>query len=374
MDNSVVLVSSILFRLLGGQRPCADERELLENYFLRFTRVPGGITGSAQFERWIVQYRHSRLMAELLREWAVVFEAAPDQCLAEAQAGVFVRAFLQGVGQMRRLSKGQDVICGETVTEQNALFDYVSQHQARADQWVLHLTTEGECLISAEQQRLVAPGQLVLLPPGFSCGYQRAPSCLRWVHRWVRFTIQPDWLSWSAALRTPDQLKVLSLNESQLRAVSSAFEDLLSLSSDNCDRTNQMQLNRIEYLLLLSDDTDDQQPPVLDSRVQLAVAFILEHFTEDYPIETLARECHLSTARFSTLFKQQLGVPPMLWRDQLRIREARQLLLSSADSIANVSTAVGYTDQLHFSRRFKQLVGVSPRQYRQTMGAQKGDR
>jgi|GEM_PF-3091860 len=375
MDNSIVLVARILYRMLGGDKPCEDEQRLLESYFQRFARVPSGITGAVQSEQWVGQYRRSGLMERLFNEWAGVFEASELALLDEPKAEEFVRAFLRDADQIRRSSKGQagGIFCGETITEQNNLLDYVSQHQAGGDQWVLHLTTEGQCLISGEQQRLIAPGQLLLLPPGYHCDYQRAPSCSRWVHRWVRFSITPDWLSWCAALRTPDQLRVLSLDEHQLRATNSAFEDLLTLSSRNTDRANRMQLNRIEYLLLLSDDNNDDQRQVLDSRVQLAMTFTLEHFAEDYPIETLARECHLSTARFSALFKQQLGVSPMLWRDQLRIREARHQLLNGADSIASISMAVGYSDQLHFSRRFKQLVGLSPRHYRQTMGGAIGE-
>jgi len=368
MDNSIVVVAPILYRVIAGHVLDEPERKTLEDYFLSFATVPGGITGTMASGQWMVQYQHSGLVQALLDEWAGVFEGA--QALGERQAERFVRAFLRDAGQMRRSRSGgsRGIFCGETVTEQNNVLDYVTLHEADGDQWVLHLTTQGQCLLSGDQQRLLGPGELVLLPPGYRCEYQRAPSCTRWVHRWVRFSARPDWLEWSAALRSPDQLVVVALGDQQLRAASSAFEDLLLQSADGGERMMRMQHNRIEYLLLLSDDCVSEQQPILDSRVQQAMAFTLQHFAEDYQIETLARECHLSTARFSALFKQQLGVSPMLWRDQLRIREARQLLLRSADSIARVSEAVGYGDQLHFSRRFKQLVGISPRQYRQTMG------
>mgnify|MGYP000742300811 CR=1 FL=1 len=369
MDNSIVVVAPVLYRMLDGQQPSADERVIVESYFQRFTRVTGDTAKNAHFEQWMKQYRQSGLMGVLLDEWASVFEAS-KQRLDEAQAEGFVRAFIRDADQVRRVSKGAGggVICGETVTEKNNLLDYVSQHRAGGEQWLLHLTTEGQCLISGDQPLLISPGQLVLLPPGYSGDYERAPSCTRWVHRWVRFSITPDWLAWCIALRAPDQLKVYSLTDLQFRAANNAFEDLLGLQSANSDRANRMQLNRIEHLLLLSDDSDNEPPPILDSRVQLAMTYTLAHLAEDYSIETLAQECHLSTARFSALFKQQLGVSPMLWRDQLRVREARQRLLNSTDSVAGISMAVGYSDQLHFSRRFKQLVGLSPRQYRQSMG------
>lgn len=54
------------------------------------------------------------------------------------------------------------------------------------------------------------------------------------------------------------------------------------------------------------------------------------------------------------------------WLDQYRrLPEARRLLLVGSAPIAEIALAVGYGDPLHFSRRFRQLSGLSPRQYRQ---------
>ena len=365
MDNSIADVAASLYRLLEGKRLTEGERSALERYFRRFAYFPSGQVGSGE---WIDCYRNSVEASQLLLQWQSSFGAQAQLTGNEAAAEHFIRSFLQGASQARRTaSGGRDIFCGETLTEQNNVLDYATQHAAASDQWVLHLTTEGQCLLSGEQQQLIGTSQLVLLPPGYHCEYQRAPGCPRWVHRWVRFTPRPDWLTWSQSLRQPDQLQVLSLDAQQLRSVQQAFADLLPLASRPGDTSARMQYNRIEYLLLLGAESRGEQQ-TLDPRVQQAMAYIEQNFTRAWALETLAQLCHLSSARFAALFKQQLAVSPMQWRDQLRIREARRLLLCGNEAIAKVSEAVGYDDQLHFSRRFKQMVGLSPRQYRQRMG------
>ena len=66
--------------------------------------------------------------------------------------------------------------------------------------------------LDRDQQLLIGIGQLLLLPPGYDCDYQRAPGCERWVHRWLRFTPPPDWLVWSPALRRSERLSLLPLD------------------------------------------------------------------------------------------------------------------------------------------------------------------
>lgn len=365
MDKTLIQVASSLYRMAIGIAPEEAEREAMESYFRRFTRFSSGSMAAIVAGEWIEQFRVSGQAQSLFEQWGHAFES--QQGVDEATAQRFIRDFLQSSRQIHKLSSavGTQIVCGETVTDKNSLLDYSTRHEPGGDQWILHLTTEGQCLLSGDQQRLLGPDQLLLLPPDYLCEYQRAPVCSRWVHRWVRFVPSPEWLNWSAALRSPEQLLVKSFNGNSLQAVHQAFDDLLTMSQRDDESARRLMKNRIEYLLLLATDSEQDQHNTLDKRLQKAMAYMLARYSEDWSVEELARHCNLSTTRFAALFKQQLGVSPMQWRDQLRIREAGRLLLADKAPIARVSEAVGYGDQLHFSRRFKQLVGVSPRQYRQ---------
>ncbi len=344
--------------------PSGAEQAALEGYFRRYASFPEGSAGQLLTANWTSHYCSQAELQSLLPQWrdAIGNSARPDRATAEA----FIRAFLQAARQLRKTNNGPgpDIICGETITEQNTIFDYVNEHQAGGDQWLIHLSTEGKCLMNGEQQWLLGPGQLIILPPAYECGYQRAPGCPRWVHLWLRFSLCPEWLHWSTALRSPQQLQILTLQDQQQASVKHAFSDLFWLAETPGEMQEQQMRNRIEYLLLLANSSQASEKP-LDKRIHHAMEFISCRLQEDWPVEALAQHCKLSSARLAALFKQQLGVSPMQWRDQLRMRKARQLLTTTNLAINQIDEQLGYADPLHFSRRFRQLIGLSPRQFRQ---------
>jgi AraC family transcriptional regulator of arabinose operon len=249
--------------------------------------------------------------------------------------------------------------------------DFVSRHQQGGEQWVVHLTVEGEYLLSSQgQQQLLGAGQLVFIGPDFACEYQRSPASSRWVHHWVRASVPASWQRWCQPLQQSHRLLLEPLDESLQPMAEQVFADLLQLSA--LDNAQSLMLNRVEFLFRvlarqqMADESDGRER--LDPRVQQALHFISQHYTDNWPVETVAQHCHLSTPRLASLFKQQLGVSPLQWRDQLRMRQARQQLQAGQQRIAELAQQLGYPDALHFSRRFKQLVGVSPRQFRQQRG------
>jgi AraC-like DNA-binding protein len=62
------------------------------------------------------------------------------------------------------------------------------------------------------------------------------------------------------------------------------------------------------------------------------------------------------------LFKREVGLTPLAYRNQVRLGHARRLLLRGAPA-ADAALAVGYADQSHLSRQFQRVVGVSPGRY-----------
>ena len=62
-----------------------------------------------------------------------------------------------------------------------------------------------------------------------------------------------------------------------------------------------------------------------------------------------------------------MQVSPMTYVRQVRMRKAQALLMRPRARVAEVGAAVGYSDLYHFSKAFKQSVGMSPRNYRQEL-------
>jgi AraC-like DNA-binding protein len=79
-------------------------------------------------------------------------------------------------------------------------------------------------------------------------------------------------------------------------------------------------------------------------------------------IEQLARELGMSVSGFHHHFKAVTGMSPLQFQKQLRLREARRLMLSEGLGAARAGYRVGYNDASHFSREYKRLFGAPPGQ------------
>ncbi|MHC4660273.1 MAG: helix-turn-helix domain-containing protein [Planctomycetota bacterium] len=95
-----------------------------------------------------------------------------------------------------------------------------------------------------------------------------------------------------------------------------------------------------------------------------AVSYMADHLEKPLTVKTLAQHVRLSNQRFTQLFKLFSGVSPMQYFTKMRIDSARELLLTSTASIKEITTMVGFSDPLYFSRVFRRQMGVSPRAFR----------
>lgn len=94
------------------------------------------------------------------------------------------------------------------------------------------------------------------------------------------------------------------------------------------------------------------------------VRYMQEHMTEEVSLNILAEEFHLSAQYISQLFKNEIGVNFLAYLTNIRMEQAKKLLLSSQLSIAEISERSGYGDYRVFTKAFKKAEGVTPSQYR----------
>lgn len=120
-----------------------------------------------------------------------------------------------------------------------------------------------------------------------------------------------------------------------------------------------------QLLLDLFRENRHQQGRVRPSRLEEMIAMIRATPEKWWTVEEMAEYCNLSTAQFRRVFLQHTGMLPKLYIDRLKVSLAAELLTASAGRLEDVATRLGYSDPFHFSRRFKQLTGVSPESYRQ---------
>jgi AraC family transcriptional regulator len=106
--------------------------------------------------------------------------------------------------------------------------------------------------------------------------------------------------------------------------------------------------------------------PVVSSRSKLeAIAdYIQIHCDRNLSLIELANLAQMSLYYFARSFKQQIGLSPHQYLIRCRVERAKALLLQNELTVVEVAHRVGFADQSHLNRHFKQLTGLAPRQWR----------
>lgn len=94
------------------------------------------------------------------------------------------------------------------------------------------------------------------------------------------------------------------------------------------------------------------------------IEFIDNHYVDELSAEKLAAVAGLSIPQFNRRFRKILRLSPMDYVFSLRIQRAQQLLSTTRRSIGDIAAATGFYDQSHFTKRFKQVTGMTPLGYR----------
>ncbi len=100
--------------------------------------------------------------------------------------------------------------------------------------------------------------------------------------------------------------------------------------------------------------------------ITAALEYIHQHYTEELFISELAERFGMERRKFSYLFEKLTGLTPIQYVTEYRLGKAKELLRTSAYSIAKIAEQIGYPDSFYFSRVFKKHVGMPPSIYRST--------
>ncbi len=101
------------------------------------------------------------------------------------------------------------------------------------------------------------------------------------------------------------------------------------------------------------------------SQQQLVIEYINDNLNQDLRLAELAAAVGMSQSHFTRQFKQSLGITPYQYVIQCRVERARLLLQRGDLTIRQVATVVGFADQSHLTYHFKRMLGITPNQFLQ---------
>lgn len=98
-------------------------------------------------------------------------------------------------------------------------------------------------------------------------------------------------------------------------------------------------------------------------RIEPAITHMLQHADEPLRVSTLSAIAGISGSHFFALFKSVTGLTPIGYFNRLRMQRACALLHDPGLSIKEIASRLGYDDPFYFSRVFKLVTGMAPRNY-----------
>ncbi|MFC4321459.1 response regulator [Litchfieldia salsa] len=144
--------------------------------------------------------------------------------------------------------------------------------------------------------------------------------------------------------------------ESDVPLYSYQSTDFRQLRSETRHLLERMRKSYEEHYAELEADT-----------IQQIKQYIIDHAHSDISLDMIGREVGLSPIYISRIFKEQLGINYIDFLTDCRIERAKKLMRDPAKSLKEITFEVGYHDPNYFSKVFKKICNVSPKEYRKKL-------
>jgi AraC family transcriptional regulator, arabinose operon regulatory protein len=206
----------------------------------------------------------------------------------------------------------------------------------------------------------VGPNQLLIIPPRLPHRYY-ADAQEPWSIWWLHVTGED----------VPDLLAAIGLTPSAPTAPITDPYRAFGLAESICDDMARDETsasltaaagtawNLLAQLAAERDGRSNAREPIA-----LVQTHLREHLASPVSVPALAELAGFSPSHFSARFRSLTGFSVTEYVKRLRMARARQLLITSDHTVAEIATAVGYPDPFYFSRQFSAVNGVSPREFR----------
>jgi AraC-like DNA-binding protein len=225
------------------------------------------------------------------------------------------------------------------------------------------VTGSGWCRTPTAELK-VSPGELLIVPPGAAHKYgadERRPWTIHWVHAKGRL-LRP----YLDELHTVDQPTVAFIGKDPQTVA--LFEEVLEIAESGYGFAQLLQagqaLSHLFAVLVRRSRETHREADDTEQRVAQSIEYLKSHLERGLDVKSMAKLAGLSPSHYSALFKLQTGYAPIDYMARLRMHRACQLLDTTNHSMKSIASMVGYQDQLYFSRVFRAINEVSPREYR----------
>lgn len=264
-----------------------------------------------------------------------------------------------------------------------------NQSVQRGNEFDLHFVTEGALdLLLQDEQHTINAGEIFFCPPRgaytfrkvedqrfscFHCHFDFPGAAFKTLtdglQQWAHINLQTD----ANAAGTTRVFYVPQLW--RLRNPAQVAGEFLKLIAAQRSRRPGYELAASSRLLLLLQSLSDEVLEELaqsegqlrlsggQQHVTRALDYIETHLNRNISLFDVARHLHVNDAYLARMFKAHTGATVGQYVHQRKISKAKERLLAGTLTIKQIAKSLGFNDPLYFSRRFHQVVGLSPSKF-----------
>ncbi|MBQ8672939.1 MAG: helix-turn-helix transcriptional regulator [Bacteroides sp.] len=225
--------------------------------------------------------------------------------------------------------------------------------------------TKGRGLFTSDTtpQRQVCRGRLMLLFPGQWHTYHPYQQT-GWNEYYIGFEGPViDNLLKGGFLSKESQLYEVGLNEELVSLYSRALEIAEGDKISAQQHLAGIVLHMLGMILSVSKNKIFEMSDV-DQKIEQAKIIMNENVFKEVDPEELALKLNISYSWFRKVFKDYTGYAPAKYFQELKLRKAKQLLISTSQSVKEIAFMLGYKSTEHFFSSFKKRTGFTPLEYR----------
>lgn len=165
--------------------------------------------------------------------------------------------------------------------------------------------------------------------------------------------------------------RVLPLSFKYKNNIEAILNKLLEINdSKNPSKDFYIKILICELLIIINDFIGDfklkdyNSTQAINPKVSQVIRYINENFYQTITLSSVAKEFYISPFYLSKLFKQTTNFTFVEYLNSIRIRNSKELLKNTNYKIIDIAEKVGFSNNTHFTRVFKIIVGMSPMKFR----------
>lgn len=231
-------------------------------------------------------------------------------------------------------------------------------------EYQINYITDGSGIFETIDGRFqVAPGSILIIRPGVWHRY-KPDQTTGWNEHYIGFN--GDFcrnLFNEGFFQLSKPVVYVGFQESLLKI----FHEVIQLVKD--EKTGHQQVCAANTILALSKilsviRNQEFAGKTIERTIRKACLYFRENLNKNVNIEELAHELNVGYSYFRQMFRKYTGISPIQYHLSLRIQKAKDLLVSTDQSIKEIAIDLGFESYFYFSRIFKDKTGKSPLEFR----------